>query len=64
MRYRYYCIFRPPMLGAVPRGFVEMEDFGERKRVEEIGWPSWGWVEYEQPLTETQVRDYELVPQP
>lgn len=64
MRFRYYCIFRPPMLGAVPRGFVEMEDYGERKRIDEIGWMAWGWVEYDHPLSKGEISGYELVPQP
>lgn len=64
MMYRYYCIFRPPMLGAVPRGFEEMEDFGERAYVPEIGRQAWGWVEYARPLEDAQIVDYELIPCP
>lgn len=62
MKYRYYCLFRPPMLGAVPRGFVEMEDYGERKIVIEAACVAWGWVEYDHPLTKQQIDDYELFP--
>lgn len=62
MSYRYYCIFRPPMLGAVPRGFDGMQDFGERVYVPEIERQAWGWVEYRHPLTDAQIADYELIP--
>lgn len=62
MRYRYYCLFRPPMPGAFPRGCVELEDFGDRRFVPEMDREAWGWVEYDHPLTKQQIDDYELFP--
>lgn len=62
MKFRYYCLYRPPMPGAVPRGCIELEDFGERKVILEMDCMAWGWVEYDHPLTKSQVEAYELLP--
>lgn len=58
--YRYYCPYRPPMPGAVPRGMVNIVDFAVREYVPEIAGDAWGYVEYEKPLTAHQVYEYEL----
>lgn len=58
---RYYLTHRPPAPGAFPGKPVNLQSFDDRKYVEEIGRPAWGWVEYEEPLTEKQAADYELV---
>lgn len=63
--YRYYCRFRPPMPGAIPRpGLQNVASFdwpqtfeGVRGRV-----GAWGWAEYDRPLTDKEICDYELVP--
>lgn len=57
---RYYCLYRPPMPFAVPKGFKNSMAFDEKIFVQEIGREAWGWVEYEKPLTPQQVDDYEL----
>ena len=57
---RYYLTQRPPAPGSFPGKPVNMKAFDNRKHVEEIGRPAWGWVEYEEPLTEKQAADYEL----
>lgn len=64
MNNRYYCIFRPPMPGAIPHGACAMESFDVRSYVPEIERLAWGWVEYKHPLTDAQIADYELVPAP
>lgn len=57
--YRYYCRYRPPMPGAIPRkGLTNMADFNWPQSVDGVG--AWGWVEYDHPLTDEEVRDYEL----
>ena len=48
MVYRYYTIYRPPSPGAVPHGFVAMK--------------VWGTVDYASPLSQQEIRDYELAP--
>ena len=58
--YRYYCVFRPPMPGTVPRGMVNLVEFDAPKYVEKIDHEAWGYVEYEKPLTAYQVYEYEL----
>ena len=60
-RHRYYCLFRPPMLGAIPRGAINIEDFGDRKFVGSIDRDAWGYAEYDHALTDKQVYDYELM---
>ena len=61
MSYRYYLTQRPPMPGAVPESYTvtATEDFGMKKLVPMIG-EAYGWVEYDHPLTQKQVKDYEL----
>ena len=54
---RYYLTQRPPAPGSFPGKPVNMKAFDNRKHVEEIGRPAWGWVEYEEPLTEKQAAD-------
>ena len=58
--YRYYTLYRPPGLGAVPRGFCEIVCFDERRYCPQIDREAWGYVEYEQPLTPQEVVNYEL----
>ena len=57
---RYYLTQRPPMPGAFPGKPVNMETYDDRKFIDEIGRHAWGWVEYQWPLTEKEVTDYEL----
>ena len=41
--YRYYCQFRPPMPGAIPRdGLVHTADFDYKQSFNGIG--AWGWA--------------------
>ena len=63
-KYRYFLTLRPVSLGTQPNGFVEYESFDSRRFCPEIGHEAWGWVEYENPLDDKQVRDYDLVPAP
>ena len=61
MAYRYYLTQRSPMPGAVPDGYTvkAAEDFGKKRNVPMIG-EAYGWVEYDHPLTQKQIKDYEL----
>lgn len=61
MAYRYYLTQRPPTPGAVPesRKVTAVEDFGWKKYVQKIG-EAYGYVEYREPLTPEQIREYEL----
>lgn len=58
--YRYYTLYRPPTLGAVPRGFASVVEFDARRYVDEIGREAWGYIEYENPIPPKDVIAYEL----
>lgn len=58
--YRYYCQFRPPMPGAIPRdGLVNIGDYDYPQSFDGIS--AWGFAEYNRPLTDKEISDYELV---
>lgn len=58
--YRYYCPFRPPMPGAIPRrGLVRACEYDNKQCIGGVG--AWGFAEYDRQLTEKEVSDYELV---
>lgn len=59
--YRYYLTQRPPMPGAFPRFAANVVAFDDRKEVPNLASNAWGYVEYEAPLTQRQIRDYELM---
>ena len=57
--YRYYCRFRPPMPGAIPRqGLVRTFAYDYKQSIGGIG--AWGFAEYDRPLTDQEVDQYEL----
>lgn len=60
--YRYYCLYRPPMPGAIPKGAKEVEAFDERRYCPEADVRAWGWAEYDRPLLPEEVDEYELDP--
>ena len=58
--YRYYCKYRPPMPGGIPReGLIYVHSYDNVQSVD--GVTAWGYVEYSRKLTEREVDDYELV---
>lgn len=64
-RYRYYSTQRPLGPGTHPRqdGTENVVNFFAGKVFcEEIGREAWGYIEYTEPLTEKESRDYELTP--
>ena len=52
--YRYYTTLRPPSPGAIPKGFTNVEMYDNKTD------GSWGYVEYDKPLSTKQISDYEL----
>lgn len=58
--YRYYCLMRPVGPGAVPRDFTDWGELDHTIVIPYIDHGAWGWVEYERPLTEREIHDYEL----
>ena len=63
---KYYSTQRPIAPGTFPRqtGKEIVTNFDDKRFVDEIGKEAWGFVEYEEPLTQSQVSDYELIPSP
>lgn len=67
MKYRYYSTQRPVSMGTYPNShdMVHFENFDKgREYVDDIKHEAWGYVEYNSPLTEQQINDYELVQEP
>ena len=66
--YRYYSTQRPVDLGTFPKppgnAPVEIINFDERRMVEGGTMRAWGELAYLKPLTEKQMKDYELRPAP
>jgi hypothetical protein len=63
VRHRYYSTQRSISIGTYPRESgdpVEIQNFDTRTTVENGAFQAWGWLEYDKPLTDKQVRDYEL----
>ena len=60
MRFRYYCLYRPPIPGTVPRGVIEMEAVPEKTYYPQIDRKAWGRVEYEHELMPQQLDNYSL----
>lgn len=62
---RYYSPMRPIGIGTCPKkGYWIGENFNERTYCSNIGREAWGYVEYCRPLTEQEISDYELIPDP
>ena len=52
--YRYYCRFRPPMPGAIPRqGLVRAFAYDYKQSIGGVG--TWGFAEYDRPLTAKEI---------
>ena len=59
--YKYYTKRRPPDIGTIPKDFVNIKSYGERKTVMANGMQAWGEVVYNRKLTEKEINDYELL---
>lgn len=62
-KYRYYSTQRPISLGTYPNGEnkpVSIENFDERQPVENGQLQAWGYLEYAEPLSQKEMKDYEL----
>jgi len=65
MEYRYYLTQRPPSLGTFPKPkdnrIIDIVEFEDKKFIHNIYCKAWGYVEYEKPLTDKEISDYELI---
>jgi len=59
--HRYYLTQRPPSLGTIPKGAINIKDYNGKILTEEIGFEVWGYAEYDKPLTPKQICNYELM---
>lgn len=63
--YRYLLLQRPPMPGSLPHGGLDrVETFYDKQYVCGSGHHAWGYAEYNRPLTDQEISDYELEPFP
>lgn len=58
--YKYYLLYRPVSFGTQPRGMIGFFNFISKSYVEEIGKFAYGYVLYENPLSEEEIKNYEL----
>lgn len=65
MAYRYYSTERPVTPGSFPKPhgnkILAVENFETRSYVGRLGCEAWGYVEYESPVSEVLLNDFELV---
>ena len=62
-KYRYYSTQRPISPGTYPNGEnkpVSIENFDERQLVENGQLQAWGYLEYAEPLSQKEMKEYEL----
>ena len=62
-KYRYYSTQRPISPGTYPNGEnkpITIENFDERQPVENGQLQAWGYLEYAEPLSQKEMKDYEL----
>ena len=64
--YKYYSTQRPIDMGTYPKSYfnrpVHMDIYFNRQQVQGEAFQAWGAITYAQPLTEQEMRDYELRP--
>lgn len=60
---RYYSILRPVGIGTFPKTqrVERIRNFVRRTYVPEIGREAWGYIEYENPITDEDARNYDLI---
>lgn len=61
--YKYYSLQRPVDIGTFPKtesGPVKIVNFDKRAWMENATFRAWGYLQYDAPLTQKQIDDYEL----
>ncbi len=63
---KYYSTQRPVTPGSFPKPegnkVLDAVNFDDKTYIEELGREAWGYVEYERPLSEEEMQDWELTP--
>ena len=64
MLHRYYMTQRPPMPGAMPqKDLFLIEDLDPRDEIPYLDKGAYALVAYTRPLTDQEIREYELIPE-
>ena len=65
MSCKYYSVLRPISMGTFPKiknnHIISIENFDERIFCVEINRPAWGYIEYEMPVEDELLKQYELI---
>ena len=63
MPHRYYSILRPIALGTFPSGkkVLKIHNFDCRTPILSINRMAWGYIEFEDPLTDEEAERYDLI---
>ena len=56
--HRYYLTQRPPSIGTHPKGAAEVVGFDFKQDCG--GFRAWGYVEYDEPLSDKEIANFEL----
>jgi hypothetical protein len=64
MTSKYYFINRPPFIGTHPKGEISREVWQPKQSAPDINedWTFHGFVEYEEPLSNEDIWEYQLMP--
>lgn len=64
MSNRYYSIMRPVSIGTYPKPegneVITIHNYEEKTKVDDCPRKVWGYIEYEKPLSDKDMLDYEL----
>lgn len=64
MKYRYYSTERPVAPGTFPKKpEFEISNYPQKLYVDGTGFSAWGHIDYNEPLTDVEVQEYELKPE-
>lgn len=61
--FRYYVTQRPPFMGCIPRGAMDVVFLDDCPIIADIGRRAWGYAVYDHKLSRKEIEDYELTPQ-
>ncbi len=63
MKYRYFSTQRPVAPGTFPKKpGCEISNYPQKFYIDGMGFDAWGHIDYDEPLTDAEVKDYELQP--
>lgn len=63
MKYRYFSTQRPVAPGTFPKKpGCEISNYPQKIYIDGTGFSAWGHIDYDEPLTDAEVNQYELKP--